>query len=172
MADNRPPFDAAWVRAAIEKFEGPLVLYATRIVGEVEHARDVVQETFLRLCQQDHREIEKHLAEWLYTVCRNRALDVLRKEKRMSPLTAPQLAKRESREPSPPDALARAESQSQVLSALAALAGNQQEVIRLKFQHSLSYREISKVTGLSESHVGVLIHKGLKAIRQKLGEEV
>jgi len=90
----------------------------------------------------------------------------------MSPLTAPQLAKCESREPSPPDALAQAESQSQVLSALATLAGNQQEVIRLKFQHSLSYREISKVTGLSESHVGVLIHKGLKAIRQKLGEEV
>jgi RNA polymerase sigma-70 factor (ECF subfamily) len=48
------------------------------------------------------------------------------------------------------------------------LPANQQEVIRLKFQSGLSYREISRVTGLTVSHVGVLIHTGLKSIRIKL----
>jgi RNA polymerase sigma-70 factor (ECF subfamily) len=38
----------------------------------------------------------------------------------------------------------------------------------LKFQGGLSYREISRVTGLTVSHVGVLIHTGLKSIRTKL----
>ena len=54
------------------------------------------------------------------------------------------------------------------LDLLEQLPGNQQEVIRLKFQNGLSYREISGITGLSVSNVGVLIHYGLKAIRQKV----
>ena len=54
------------------------------------------------------------------------------------------------------------------LAALEKLPERQQEVIRLKFQGGLSYREISRVTGLSESNVGYLIHTGLKAVREEL----
>src|SRR3954447_23999083 len=79
--------DAPWVRAAVARFEGPLTLYAARLLGDPESARDVVQETFLRLCVQDRTAIEPRLAEWLFTVCRNRSLDVLRKESRMNQLS-------------------------------------------------------------------------------------
>jgi RNA polymerase sigma-70 factor (ECF subfamily) len=48
------------------------------------------------------------------------------------------------------------------------LPDNQQEVIRLKVQNGLSYREISEVTGLSVSNVGFLLHKGIKTIREKM----
>jgi RNA polymerase sigma-70 factor (ECF subfamily) len=47
------------------------------------------------------------------------------------------------------------------------LPANQQEVIRLKFQGDLSYLEISRITSLSVSNVGFLIHTGLKTIREK-----
>ena len=49
---------------------------------------------------------------------------------------------------------------------LARLPENQQEVIRLKFQQGLSYKEISSVTGLSVTNVGFLIHTGLKRLRE------
>lgn len=55
-----------------------------------------------------------------------------------------------------------------ILTLLADLPHNQQEVLRLKFQHSLSYREISSITGLSESNVGFLIHVGIKRLRERL----
>lgn len=64
--------------------------------------------------------------------------------------------------------LERQESVSQVLKELATLPVNQQEVIRLKFQHGLSYREISDVTKLTVTNVGFLIHVGLKKIRERL----
>ena len=64
--------DGSWVRGAVARFEGPLTLYAARLLGDAEAARDVVQETFLRLCVQDRAAIEPRLAEWLFTVCRNR----------------------------------------------------------------------------------------------------
>ena len=46
------------------------------------------------------------------------------------------------------------------------LPPNQQEVIRLKFQHGLSYKEISAVTGLSVSNVGYLLHVAIKRLRE------
>jgi RNA polymerase sigma-70 factor (ECF subfamily) len=63
----------------------------------------------------------------------------------------------------------RADSVSRVLRALSGLPANQREVLRLKFQHGLSYREIAGVTELSVTNVGFLIHSGLKSLRARLG---
>ena len=73
-----------WIRSALAQYEGALTRYATHLTGDVERARDVVQDTFLRLCSQKPSRVRDHLAQWLFTVCRNRALDVLRKDNRMS----------------------------------------------------------------------------------------
>ena len=39
--------------------------------------------------------------------------------------------------------------------------------LQLKFQNDLSYQEISEITKLSVSHVGVLIHTALKTLRAR-----
>src|SRR3954447_7360827 len=104
-ADHGP-----WVRAAVDRFEGPLTLYAARLLGDAEAARDVVQETFLRLCVQDRGPVEGHLAEWLFTVCRNKALDVLRKEGRMARLSDEHGQVLSSPEPGPPSILEQQET--------------------------------------------------------------
>ena len=70
----------------------------------------------------------------------------------------------------PPSARLEAqEASSGWLGALATLPRNQQDCIRLKFQQDLSYRQISGVTGLSETNVGYLIHIGIKTLRERLG---
>ena len=101
------PGKSDWVRAAVERHGGPLTRYAAQLTGNVDTARDVVQDTFLRLCQADPDRVQGHLAEWLFTVCRNRALDVLRKESRMKPLTEVDLATRPADAPSPPGVMFR-----------------------------------------------------------------
>ena len=55
-----------------------------------------------------------------------------------------------------------------LLQTLETLPPNQREVIRLKFLHGHSYREISQLTQLTEGNVGFLIHTGLKTLRRKL----
>ena len=70
--------------------------------------------------------------------------------------------------PDPSSLLQKKESLSRVQSMLADLSENQQEVVRLKFQAGLSYREISDVTGLSVSNVGFLLHTAIKTLRQNL----
>ncbi len=56
----------------------------------------------------------------------------------------------------------------EVLRLLEQLPENQQEVVRLKFQYGLTYQEISKVTNLTVSNIGFLIHTAIKTIRQQL----
>ena len=162
--------DAAWVRSAVERFEGPLTLYASRLLGDAEAARDVVQDTFLRLCGQDRAQLDGRLAEWLFTVCRNRSLDVLRKESRMTQLSPEQVQVRTSPDPGPPAVLEAREATARVLDLLESLPKNQREVIRLKFQNGFSYQEIARISGHSVGNVGYLIHVGLKTIRGQLAD--
>jgi RNA polymerase sigma factor (sigma-70 family) len=158
----------SWVREAVASFEGPLTLYAARLLRDADSARDVVQETFLKLCASDQASIDGHLAEWLFTVCRNRALDVLRKENRMTQLRDEQVLRCLSPDPGPLDLAERRELFSRALELLESLPANQREVIRLKFQNGFSYQEISRISGHTVSNVGYLIHAGIKALRLHL----
>lgn len=170
MGDRQATSPSEWLRSVVARYEGSLVRYAARLTGDAERAHDVVQDTFLRLCQQDRTKIDGHLTAWLFQVCRHRALDVLRKEKRMHAIAPEQLEERVAGGDSC-DAAERHDEHQAVLELLAALPENQQEVVRLKFQNGLSYREISDVTGLSVSNIGYLLHTALKQIRRRLTVE-
>ena len=63
--------------------QAPLTRYAARLLRDPDRARDVVQDAFVKFMAQPAAAVDGHAVEWLFTVCRNRALDVLRKEQRV-----------------------------------------------------------------------------------------
>lgn len=159
---------AAWARDALERYEAPLVRYAMRITGDLESARDIVQDTFLRMCETGPDAVGDYLAPWLYRVCRNRALDVMKKERRMQTLAPNQAETRPDASPEPRAAAEHNEIGAALRAALGALPDAQQEAFRLKFQERLSYKEISEVTGGSINNVRYLIHTSLRNLRNEL----
>jgi RNA polymerase sigma-70 factor (ECF subfamily) len=168
MSDRAPDERSRWIRNLLDAHEAALLRYATRLLGDSDKARDVVQETFLRLCAEKPPAAESYVAAWLFRVCRHRALDVLRREKRNMTALTNMNGRPSEHEPSPVLALERDESISELLGLLNKLPDNQQEVIRLKFQAGLRYHEIAQVTGLSVSNVGFLIHTAIKRLRERL----
>jgi len=74
-------------------------------------------------------------------------------------------------EPRPGAALEAAETHASVLRLIDRLPPNQQEVIRLKFQNGFSYKEISRITELSVSNVGFLLHTAIKTLRREWAAE-
>ncbi len=161
------------VESAQADFEGPLTGYAAGLLGgDWDRARDVVQDTFIKLHRQDPEMIRGKLKSWLYTVCRNRSIDVLRKENPMLTSGGEAFENMNDSEPDPSGAMQQKERFEEVLKFLERLPDNQREVIRLKFQGDLSYKEISEVTGLSVSNVGFLIHTGIKRLRSLMGVEL
>ena len=157
-----------WIGSAIDLYQGRLIRFAARITGDVELARDVVQDTFLRLCREDVEHVRDHLPAWLFRVCRNRALDVRKKEGPLQTLDDTGTPAREGPNADPHAQLEKGDDARRVLAALAMLPAPQQEVLRLRFQEELSYKEISGVTGHSVGSVGFLIHDGIKKLRQRL----
>ncbi len=157
------------IRALLDRYERPLVRYAFQITHDLERARDVVQETLLRFCSDGAPRDDDRVAAWLFAVCRSRAIDACRKDRRMRPLTETQAVAFADESSPPDDGLERRDAASHVRRLLAGLSENQQEVLRLRFQSELSYRDIAQVTGLSISNVGYLIHTAIKTIRQRLG---
>jgi RNA polymerase sigma factor (sigma-70 family) len=154
--------------ALLRRFERPLLQYATRILGDSDRARDVVQETFMKL--EKREQIDDAPAKWLFTVCRNGALNICRKENRMTYLDQELLDTRQSEQPAPSQSLEAKEASGFLLKILGTLPPRQQELLQLKFQNDLSYQEISEITQLSVSNVGVTIHNALKTLRQRYGQ--
>ena len=164
MVETREQF----ITRALEEYESPLIGYALGFVRDRERARDVVQDTFIRLCRQDVEKVRDGLKTWLFTVCRNRALDILRKESRLSPLSDDEHRQTPADTASPDAAADHEERIAQVLRYMDRLSENQKTVILMKFREGMSYQEITEATGLSSGNVGFLIHTGLKRLRQLL----
>ncbi len=163
---------SSWVRDAVERHQAPLQRYATRLLGgDADRARDVVQDTFVRLMAQPPAGVDGHVAEWLFTVCRNRAHDVMRKEGRMKSFADGQVEQLTAPEPRPGSSLERAEQHAAVLKLINRLTPNQQEVVRLKFQNGFSYQEISRITALSVTNVGFILHTAIKTLRQQMAAQ-
>ena len=161
--------DSSFVSAAVAHHQAPLLRYATRLLdGDADRARDVVQDTFVRLMAQPPAQVDGHVAEWLFTVCRNRSLDVRRKEGRMKRFEEGQIERLTALEPPPGRTLERAEQHETARRLIDQLPRNQQEVIRLKFQNGFSYQEISRITSLSVGNVGFILHTALKALRSEM----
>ena len=161
------------IRELLDRHETGLVTYVTRLVGDVERARDVVQDTFMRLLKQGNSlrsQAPEVLARWLFTTARNRALDVVRKEQRMRAREQAVAAPESLADADPQGQLEKRDQLGGILRFLAELPANQQEALRLKYQQGLSYRQIAEVMDQSLNHVGVLLHHGLHALRRRVLE--
>ena len=165
-----PPHDDhdSFVREAIRLHERPLLRYVIHLLGDHDRARDIVQDTYVKLCRQPLANVDGHVAEWLFTVARRAALDVIRKEGRMSQFAEGQAERLVAADPTPAATAETRESCQQVLGLLPRLPRNQQEVVRLKFQEGFSYQEIAAITHLSMGNVGFLLHTALATLRHEM----
>ena len=154
-----------WVLEAVELYELPLQRYARRMLGDFDLAADAVQHAFVKLCGESHARLEGRVAPWLFRVCRNKALDHLRRAGREQPSDDQGAAACAVDGAADPAAVAEHEDMSRTLLALVReLPAPQREAIDL-WCEGFTSREIAEITGRTEGHVRVLVHRGLAALR-------
>ncbi|HMO15954.1 MAG TPA: sigma-70 family RNA polymerase sigma factor [Pirellulaceae bacterium] len=161
--------DAASIvsKAAVE-MRPRLLRYVNQLLRDFELAQDVVQDALMQLHRQNPLPPENKISAWLYKVCRNRAIDVRRKENRMNAIQPHEINGQPDRIPDPMSLVLKAETIHRIDRLVESLSESQQEVLRLRFQGELSYQEIADVTGLTASNVGVTLHKAILKIRERL----
>ena len=168
MKNEQPSPNSEWVRSIVESHAADLTRYAASILGDPDAAKDVVQDSFIRLWREPREKVEDHVRPWLFRVCRSRALDHRRKGGRMKPLSEVDTATKPAEGIGPEEAVEQRDSHAQVLGLMQQLPENQREVVRLKFQNGLSYKEIAGITELSVSNVGFLLHTALQTLRAQV----
>jgi len=107
---------------------------------------------------------------WLYRTVHNLALNHLRAGRKIVPLLAEASESIElcDAQPLPDEYLEKMEAIGATRLSLDVLDARSRELIRLKFEEGLSYKEISERTGLSMSNVGYLLHHALKDLAETL----
>lgn len=162
--------DADAVEALMRAHQGELLCYARSFVRDEEVARDIVQETFIKLWKKPPEP--RAVRAWLYRVCRSCAIDHWRRhhtENRHRAEMSPELfAQRPDRSPTPAQALLHRDDKGTLFAHLATMPERQQELLRLKFQAGLSYKEIAEATGLTVTNVGFILHTALTALKNHI----
>lgn len=154
--------------------ESPLLGYALRYTGEAALAEDVVQDAFMKLHVQ-FEEVEKP-RQWLYRIVHNLALN----QRRAAGKTVSLEQSANDGNPSAPDnadpallpdeQIIRLEGIGLVRISLEALDERSRELVKLKFNDELSYKDIAERTGLTPTNVGFILHHALKTIAAELAK--
>lgn len=148
-----------------------LVRHAARQVGEVDLARDIVQETFIQIWERRRAWKPRGSARaYLYRIVRNLVID----EKRRQKVRRRWLA---SRDPHPvtqvatPDQVLDAKLLAEVFeAAVASLPARRREVFELVFTRGLSHAEAAAVMGLSIQTVANQMSSALRTVRKAVAD--
>jgi RNA polymerase sigma-70 factor (ECF subfamily) len=154
----------------MEQYQSALLRYATRVLNNEDAAQDVVQEAFIRLHGNWEKVSERGvpLKGWLFRTTHNAAVDYIRRESRRRSLHQRQAVQIEPYAADCDDERDRAERQALVLQHLNTLKPKEREVLVLRLQEEMSYREIAAVLKRSEGYVGTLIHSATRKLSQSL----
>lgn len=160
-----PPAPAPSLEELFLAEESRLLRFATALTGDFALAQDLVQEAFLRLHR--HQATVTQPRAWLFQTIRNLAHNHRRKHNRISPLDTSEHERQADPAPQaadPGDRLAHHESLLLMRLCLDDLPDRDRELIRLKFDHELSYEEIAQRTGLGIGNIGYRLHHTLKRL--------
>ncbi len=158
------------IEALVDEHQNGLIRYAYRLLRSRELAQDMVQDAFVQYLREplDYGE-PRQRAAWLYKVTHNLCIDLVKRESKRGEIY--DRLEQSAIVQFPVVEILAAERWERLEQLLQCLSDNQRSVVLLFFQEGLSYKEISKVTGLSMSNVGMLLHRGLKKLRCAIDEE-
>ena len=169
-ATETGPSDEGTLEGLFARHEEALLRYAARLVQDFEVAQEIVQESFMKLHAQFDQVRQPR--PWLYRTVHNMALNHLRGGRNIVPLQfedeAGEALEPVDGQPLPAEVLSRRETIDQTRRCVASLKDRDRELIALKFEEGLSYKEISQRTGLSVSNVGFILHHALKRLAAAL----
>ena len=133
-------------------------------VGDEALAEDLTAETFEKVWRNRarYRRDLAAFSTWLFTIARRVAVDHYRRRRPTEPLEA--LAHLPHTETTEDLALAHAE-RDRLRVLLARLPDRERELVALKYGAGLTNRAIAGLSGLTESNVGVVLHRTVLSLR-------
>jgi RNA polymerase sigma-70 factor, ECF subfamily len=140
-------------------------------VGPGPVAEDLTSTTFEKAwaARGRYRPDRASFGTWLFTVARNVAVDHYRSARVSVPLED---AEGIAAGPTPEEIAERRSDEERLARLLSGLPDRERELLALKYGAERTNREIARMTGLSESNVGTILHRTVQALRAGWDEGV
>jgi RNA polymerase sigma-70 factor (ECF subfamily) len=135
-------------------------------VGDGPLAEDCTSVTFEKAWRHRarYRRDLSAFSTWLFTIARRVAIDHYRKQQVEIPLDdLIHLAAETNTE----EAVQRQADFARLTTLLMCLKDRDRELVALKYGAGLTNRAIAEITGLSESNVGVILHRAVQTLREE-----
>jgi RNA polymerase sigma-70 factor (ECF subfamily) len=165
----------------VARWERPLFCFAYRMLQRHEDARDICQETFLRVLKKAHRFREgSKFSTWMYQIALNLCRDQLRKRRRWSMILSEDRELNEQTDIPPDVRLAGDDPSLQVEKrqktralqlALKEIPPEQREVLIMKEYEGLKFKEIAEILDAPESTVKSRMYYGLTGLKTALSRQ-
>ncbi|MCK6190025.1 MULTISPECIES: RNA polymerase sigma factor [unclassified Pseudomonas] len=148
-----------------------LLALASRLLGDADEARDVAQESFLRIWRHaaNWRSGEARFDTWLHRVALNLCHDRLRRRKER-PLDDNAVLELADTAPSADETLEAAERSARMAAALAALPERQREAIVLQYYQELSNIDAAALMNISVEALESLLSRARRQLRNRLAD--
>jgi RNA polymerase sigma-70 factor (ECF subfamily) len=165
-------------RALVERYQDRIYNTVYRLAGNEEDARDIAQETFLRVYENLARfRGDAAFYTWVFRIAVNQALTHRRQMARQrtvqagdEPLEAPLAGSQAARlaPAGPEEEMQRQETEAQIAEALAYLDADHRAAVVLRDVEGLDYQAIAAVLDVPPGTVKSRIHRARLLLRQRL----
>lgn len=152
----------------VERLRSDLLRQARHYLGSTDDAEDVVQETLVKLWMAKERIADaSKLRNMAAVVCRNVSLNLLRRAECSIPI--------EEAEPillqgNPQVELEERESRQKLRQSIRSLSDKQRAIIRMRNVEGMSYADMARILGTTESSVRGMISKArMELLKQMKG---
>lgn len=138
--------DETAMKEVYDLYSGPLFNFVKNWSADPHAAGDIVHEAMMVVWRRaDRYQGRSSLKSWIFSIAKNKAIDLNRKSSRM--IYTDEDMDAIDAEVSPIEALENSQNASTIKSAISKLSDTHKRMIHLAFYEDLSYREISEIEG-------------------------
>lgn len=151
---------------SVERLRGDLLRQARRLLDSEDDAEDAVQETLIKLWIMKERILNADKMRNMATVvCRNVSLNILRDARQSVPIETAEVITLQG---NPQVLLEQQEGRQKLKLSIEKLTDKQRAILRMRNVENMTYADIAKIIGSSESSVRGMISKARLALLKQM----
>lgn len=162
----------AFERIVLE-YKDNLIYFISRYTGgDIATAEDIAQDVFAHLyVYKEQYNFNYSLKTFIFTLGKNKAIDHMRKQSRITFNSFDSQIEASSDEKSLEDIIIKNQQNRELIRSFKSLKPEYQRALYLYVFEELSYNEIGRVMGKTLPQIKVLIFRARKALKSNFGEE-
>ncbi len=165
------PSPSGELERIFQSHQGSVFAAAYRVTGSAQDAEDVLQTVFLRLLRrQDELDLSPSPGGYLHRAAVNASLDLMRARSRSRSIPLDELNAPPAEGPaaSPDRRQQDREMRRGLRQAILGLSTKNAEIFTLRFLEGTPNREIADMLGMSQTAVGVALHRARAQVKKEL----